>query len=229
MLGHDPTKTRLLEAAGEEFAEKGFDGATIRSISQRAGANLAAVNYHFGDKEQLYIRAVVEAHRCGSSEMLPDDQFFQGEPADQLRLFIRFFLMHVLAIHDHELDWQRMLMLREMMRPTAASQTLVEEVIRPRFQRLQKILRSICPDAEEKRLHLIGFSVVGQCIFYRMARPIAERVVGAEKFERFDLEMLTEHIAGFTLAALGLTSPLDAAGEPVTSEPEHVSGGEAHP
>ena len=59
------TKTRLLEAAGEEFAEKGFEVARVRSICERAGANLAAVNYHFGDKEQLYVQAVLEAHRCG--------------------------------------------------------------------------------------------------------------------------------------------------------------------
>ena len=61
----DTTKARLLEAAGEEFAEKGFEGATIRSIIERARANIAAVNYHFGDKERLYIQAVIEAHRCG--------------------------------------------------------------------------------------------------------------------------------------------------------------------
>ena len=62
----DLTKARLLEAAGEEFAAKGFDAATVRSISQRAQANLAAVNYHFGDKTQLYVATVLEAHRCGS-------------------------------------------------------------------------------------------------------------------------------------------------------------------
>ena len=64
-MAHDDTKTRLLEAAGEEFAEKGFEGATIRAIIEKAKANIAAVNYHFGDKERLYVQAVIEAHRCG--------------------------------------------------------------------------------------------------------------------------------------------------------------------
>jgi len=48
------TEKRLLEAAGEIFAEHGYRAATIHQICQRAGANIAAVNYHFSDKEQLY-------------------------------------------------------------------------------------------------------------------------------------------------------------------------------
>jgi AcrR family transcriptional regulator len=56
--GPDPTMTetrqRLLEAAGAVFAERGFRATTVREICHRARANLAAVNYHFGDKERLY-------------------------------------------------------------------------------------------------------------------------------------------------------------------------------
>ena len=65
MEPQDPTKVRLIEAAGEEFAGKGFDSARVRKICDRAGANVAAINYHFGDKEQLYVETVLHAHRCG--------------------------------------------------------------------------------------------------------------------------------------------------------------------
>ena len=57
------TPERLMEAAGWVFAEKGFRNATIRDICKRAGANIAAVNYHFGDKEHLYIEVIKYAHR----------------------------------------------------------------------------------------------------------------------------------------------------------------------
>ena len=61
------------DAAGEIFAERGFDGTTVRDICQRAGANIAAVNYYFGDKQRLYVEAVVQAHRWRMEQApLPD-------------------------------------------------------------------------------------------------------------------------------------------------------------
>ena len=228
MSAVDLTKSKLLEAAGREFAEKGYDGATVRSICTRAGVNPASVNYHFGDKDQLYVRSVIQAHRCGGTEMVPDDEFYRLEPREQLRRFIYFFLKNVLAVHEDEVDWPRMLMLRELIRPTEASRTLVEEVIRPRFERLLRILQAICPDAEEKRLHVIAFSIIGQLLHYRMARPITERLIGEEEFSSFDMDFVADHIAAFSLAALGLASPLDAAGEPGPREVEPLAAGGNH-
>lgn len=205
----DPTKQRLLEAAGEEFASKGFEGATVRGICARAGANLAAVNYHFGDKEQLYAQAVIEAHRCGV-EMPPEVEAMAGPPAEALRRYVRHFLTHVLAV-DASASWHHALMLREMVHPTPASTTLVREVIRPKFERLVAILRRIEPRAEGRRLHATAFSIIGQCLHYRVGRTIASRLVGEAAFAALDLEFLTDHITGFSLAALGQGPPIDLA------------------
>src|SRR3954468_7815087 len=103
MAVQDLTKARLLDAAGEEFANKGFELARVRAICERAGANLAAVNYHFGDKEALYIQPLREAHRCG---LEPDDEVFEAgvAPAIRLRWFIQHFLGRVLAMNSPD-DW----------------------------------------------------------------------------------------------------------------------------
>jgi AcrR family transcriptional regulator len=207
----DTTKVRLLEAAGQEFAEKGFECARIRGICERAQANVAAVNYHFGDKEQLYVQAVLEAHRCGFESEFGDEPEEVGAP-EQLRGFIHHFLSRVLALHVPD-DWRHRLMMREMLHPTPASDILIREAIRPRFERLTRILRQLCQEAEERKLQALAFSVIGQCLLYKMARPITERLVGTEAMEELDLDFLTEHITSFCLAALGQVPPLDAAGE----------------
>lgn len=202
----DDTKSRLLEAAGREFAEKGFASATIRAICERAGANLAAVNYHFGDKQNLYTQAVIEAHR-GCVRLQPEPEFPERlEPAEELRTLIRHFLSNVLAVGGTD-DWRHGLMLREMIRPTAASDTLVREVIRPRFEMLARAVGRLRPDLAGRALAATVFSIVGQCLFYKVSRTMAERVVGSSTFATLDVEMLTDHITGFTLAALGGSSP----------------------
>jgi len=214
----DDTKGRLLEAAGEEFAEKGQTAARVRTICERAGANVAAVNYHFGDKEQLYVHAVLDAHRRGSAAEDADwDE--AGCPSGQLREFIHHFLGQVLALNEPD-DWRHRLLLREMLNPTSASDALIRESIRPKFERLTRVLRRFCPAADDRKLHALCFSVIGQCLHYKMARAVTERLIGAEAAGALDLDYLTDHIASFCLAALGALPPLNDEGKTVGNQPE---------
>src|ERR1700722_18946653 len=97
MSDADTTRARILEAAGAVFAEKGCDSATIRDICQLAGANIAAVNYHFGDKQRLYVQAVKRAHQA-LVELTPLPKWPPDTPARlKLRDFIETFLTRVLS------------------------------------------------------------------------------------------------------------------------------------
>ena len=117
----------------------------------------------------------------------------------------------MLAVGSED-SWHNRLMLREMLRPSHASETLVREVIRPKFERLMAILRLACPGLDERRLTASAFSIIGQCLHYKMARPIAERLIGNENLAAMDLDYLAEHIAGFSLAALGLGPTIGCSG-----------------
>jgi AcrR family transcriptional regulator len=202
MLVQDDTQERLLNAAGKVFAEKGFEGATVRQICQQAEVNIAAVNYYFRDKERLYIEAVKSACRCPAAQFPLSEWPPDTPPLAKLRDFIRTFVSRM--VDDDESPWQRQLFLREMAQPTAACAELVRDRIRPSANVLSSILSELVPNVPEAKRWLIGFSIVGQCIFYRLARPVVALLVGEAEHGLYDASLLSEHIIQFSLAALGL-------------------------
>lgn len=204
----EQTRDRLLEAAGEIFAEFGYRAATVRDICQRGKANVAAVNYYFGDKLALYIAAVERAH-CTTAGLInvvwPPD----WTPQQKLMVFIRQWLEQQLA--EDRPSWHMRLMLREMADPTAACVKLVEAYIRPMAETLRGIIHELVPgDLAERQGWMIGFSIVSQCLFYKVHRPIAELLVGREEYAHFNIPLLAEHITRFSLAALGQGMPIVA-------------------
>ena len=198
----DDTRTRVLHAAGSVFAEKGFQAATVREICQVAGVNLASVNYHFGDKQQLYHETVRAAHRLTAQQVPMPSWSDDVQPRDQLRGFIRTMLTRMLGAQSA--PWQSRLMTREVLQPTAACKELVEENFRPHFQMLVEIIKRLAPvDTPPPQLHKMAFSVVGQCLFYRVAGEVVVLMVGEdESRSHHSIDQLAEHIAAFTLAAL---------------------------
>ena len=202
----DDTRGRLLEAAGEVFAAKGFQAATVREICTRAGANLAAVNYHFGDKERLYIEAVKDAHgNSGAEEPLPEWPPDTPPPV-KLREYIRRMLTSLLD--ERRPLWHAQLMAREMTEPTEACRALLESHIRPKYELLNQILSELLPpETLAGDRHLIAFSIVGQCLHFRIHKSIAVLLVGQEEYLSYDLARLTDHITRFSLSALGQEMP----------------------
>ena len=207
----DDTKNRLLESAGQVFSEKGFEAATVREICDRAGANVASVNYYFGDKQRLYIDAVRQA-QCVCVEQVPMPEWAPETPAtERLRGFIHAMLSRML--YADRPAWHLALMLRELAYPTAACVEVVDDYIRPMAQELEKILAELLPPGTPRgAAYLTGFSVVGQCLFYYVHRPIAEQLIGVEEYRQLTIDQLAHHIATFSLAALGYGKPLAVTG-----------------
>lgn len=196
------TRKRLLEAAGAVFAEKGFRRATVRDIVGRAGANLNAVNYHFGDKTGLYLAVMENAHRMFERD---DDLQRAGdgtrESAARLEAFVRFMLNRTLS-HARQPDIGR-LMAMEMDDPTVALEMVVERFIRPRFHLLTEIVRDLVGgEVPRQKIELCAESIVGQCLHLMQGRAIVTRLMPHLTFTTENIEELVAHITTFSLAAL---------------------------
>lgn len=213
----DDVKSRLIETAGRAFGERGFDAVGVREICQAAGANVAAVNYHFGDKRGLYVACLRHAQSCSVEQLTTPEWPPDFLPADKLRAFIRGVLEAKLDASRPQ--WHLEMMLREMGRPTDACGEIVEDYIRPMAESMAAILQELMPGAPwDRQAWMIGFSIISQVMFYQINQPIIRLLMGDEGFRSLTLETLTDHITRFSLAAVGCGPPVGDAPAPLASD-----------
>jgi AcrR family transcriptional regulator len=205
------TRQRLLDAAGEVFALKGFADATIREICGKAQANIAAVNYYFGDKQKLY--AAVFANLLLQADEGPGPADAADESAeDRLRGFIRQFLKHLLD--PGQPSWFGRLMAREMSEPTGILQSFVEDYVRPREAKLQAIIREIVGELPPRIIAKCSVSVVGQMMHYHFARPILKEISPIYANLDQHIEELADHVTRFSLGGLRAIADRYRTGQP---------------
>lgn len=192
------TADAIVETAGRIFAAKGFARATVRDICRQAGVNIAAVNYHFGNKENLYL-AVLKRYQGDASNELPNADIRQAKnPEEQLRLYIRSFLTRIMD--ESPPAWFGRLLAREFTEPTWAFDILVEETIRPRFEMLNEIVADIAgKNVQHPSVRLSSMSIIGQCLYFRHSHPVISRLYPGEVFGPKQIDVLTRHITAFSL------------------------------
>ncbi len=216
VTGDDP-RDRILAAAGQEFAERGYEAATIRDICLAAGVNVAAVNYYFGDKRRLYIESVKHAHELRVKQV-PLPEWPRDRPAaERLHDFIDNLLERMLGFGQP--PWQVRLMLREVLQPTDACRELVEDYMRPHFALLVSTLDDVCERRlPQHELRRVAMSIIGQCFLYRAAGDVVGMLVPRDEIESLHTPtQLADHVTRFTLAALGAAPPLASPASPPSS------------
>lgn len=193
------SRARLLEVAGEEFARRGFHEATVRDICRRAEMNISAIKYHFGDKAGLYR----EVFRTGFARFKEGRRMAfpaEADPAERLRIFLRVFMER--ATGTPQPGWSSTLMMRELIEPTDALDEAVEYMLRPLFQGVADVVAELLDRPAEDPLVLrTTASIFGQCLWYRHAAHIAQRLFEGTSVEKDTPQDRADHIATLTLAA----------------------------
>ncbi len=195
------TRRKLLLAAGELFAAKGYQGATIREICANAGANIAAAHYHFGGKRQLYEAVLDFADQEALEQQHQPPEVPDATTEDCLYLFIRATLYRMFAKGTHA--WHAQLVAREMAEPTEMYENYIKRSIAPRNARLRGIIAAIMdldPDSQEVRL--CAHCVVFQCRSFFLSRRVLQYLSPELRLDKGDIDLLAAHIHRFSLAAV---------------------------
>jgi TetR/AcrR family transcriptional regulator, regulator of cefoperazone and chloramphenicol sensitivity len=205
----DPeTKARVLRAATDLFAERGFHGAKVRDIAERAGANVAASHYHFGSKRDLYVEVL---RACFASvRALLAEGGAQPDPAALDRMTpaalealvekrIAVMLAHLLGPPPSA---HGTLMLREMLDPSDALPIVVGEFVEPMIAETGDIVRRLAPGLDDEHVRWCVASTMGQAFFYRATLPAALRVFKLPGFSRVYGRRLAAHIAAFSAGGI---------------------------
>lgn len=198
------TRQNLLAAAGEIFAHKGFREATIAEICQQAEANTAAISYHFGSKEALYVESWRYAFTRSLSIYPPDGGVPATAPAEE-RLYGRILsiMRSIVDPQSHDFD----IFHKEMANPTGLLAKAIQESVEPIFKGFALLVCELLgKEPHDPEVQLCAMSIRAQCfgpLLHARQRKTNQGLpcTGIEPLLE-DVKHLADHVTRFSLAGI---------------------------
>jgi AcrR family transcriptional regulator len=197
------TRAQLLASACKVFAEKGYRDATIAEICEQAGANIAAVNYYFRDKETLYAEAWRLAFQRSLETYPPDGGIPANASAEErLRGRIISLVQRIINPENHDFEIVR----KELANPTGLLKEVMRGFIEPLARSLSTIVRELLgDDASELQVRLCQMSIIAQCL-HPMMRHRFHKLFAVRASEPLPpdsgVRIIADHIVRFSLAGI---------------------------
>lgn len=174
------TRAQLIDAALDVFGRLGFEGASTREIAKAAKANLAAIVYHFGGKEGLYVAVAEHVAQSILSRMgpilvrvrSPAARANAGAARDALHTLAETFIAVILGEADAE-RWARFI-VREQMQPTAAFD-VIYRILGGAAETAVGLFSTILDQPESEELRIRVFTMMGQVLVFRVAQTLVMR------------------------------------------------------
>ncbi len=198
---------RIIEAAEKAFAQSGFAGASVREITAAAGVNVAAINYHFGSKEELFLNMIRYRLKPINERRIrmlnAAEKAKKPIPIQQIvDIMIRPLIEGFIANGDHEFSFMRAVG-RGFSEETKFHQILFKDVLAEVISRFRQALALTLPDLPPSELgfcyHFISCMISG---VMSQHPQIAVMTNGAVKPS--DVDPMTDRLVDFVAA--GITS-----------------------
>lgn len=194
------TQTRLLDAATVVFAKKGFTDATVAEICEQAEANISAINYHFGSKEELYRASWMHAF----SQAVPSHDEEMDDPAASPETHLHFQISllierianpdnHVFAIMEHE-----------FANPTGLLRDIITDALLPHKARFNAPIAALLGNrATDEAIDLCRASIIAQCFHLNKLQKLNRTHGELANFDHLDARSYAEHVYRFSLGGIG--------------------------
>ena len=195
----DDVRNRLLDAAEKLFCEKGFDGTSIRELTTEAGCNLAAVNYHFGNKENLY----TEMFRRQFEMMIQRNLKILDQITSQPDLTLEKLLGAIIegpvrGVYENQPMGQIMrLLIREILNQKLDREMIIKDMKYKLYDRLGGVLKQLVPGLSDDELILIVFSFDGVIL-----HPFLFLDIYTNSMPDLTADQLLDHMVKFVAAAI---------------------------
>ena len=209
------TRTRILDAAEELFMQHGFEATSMRQLTAKAGANLAAVNYHFGSKDAL-IEAVfrrrldaMNAQRIAELDRLEKEA---GGRALSPNAIIRAFVGESLRmIEDSRSGGRNFIRLlgRTYTEPAKSIRALIGQMYAPTIERYKAALERALPQMPRDELVWRMHFMFGTLSYTLAATDAVQLIAGCKPEDRHDARLLEDRLTAFLAA--GLNAPLKSS------------------
>ena len=207
------TRERLLEAGLRLFATHGYESVSTRQLTRAADANIAAIAYHFGGKQELYQsvaeRLVAETEPLFGPVLAALTDGVHTARGDRPTLarvaaaFARGMLMGFVG--DERMRWRAALMTREFTQP---SETFAI-VFKGRIEPMHKAVTQLCAaalerDAEDPETVMRAHAVAGQIIFFFLARVVLWARLDWDSYTPDRIAQVIQAVTASVLGSLGL-------------------------
>ncbi len=192
------TREKILDSAGELIAEQGLARTTNKAIASRAQVDLAAINYHFGGRDGLYLAVLSLAHRHYlEGDKLAELASSSLAPEEKLSVFLQTFISRM----NEGNGWHGRVLAREILAPSARLDEFLNSEGIGKIQSVKKIISEVSGISEDDPdLLPCILSVTAPCLMMIVA---GNRIPGpAREISAMQTQVLTDHFTRFSLAGL---------------------------